>query len=401
MAQNVTSAPPATKTNPIDPDLFEAGPPRHLERRLHLVTPSEPRFIRTVLLFVLVTWLPLLILAVIRGLIAGDASARSFFYDVATQARFLVVLPIFAIAERTCLPRLSKIIHHIPETDLVRAEEMPRFEEAAVSTRRLLDSPSVELLMVIAAYGVAVAVMSAFDVRPQTEWQVSPTGAPHPAFSFAGWWYTLVSLPLLLVVILGWLWRILLWWRLQWLISKLHLRLMPGHPDRCGGLKFLSFSLAAFRPVALGIGASVGGVAANRIIHFHESVQIFKAFSAALVIAVIILFAGPLLVYRRVLRRARRKGMFEYGTLAGEVGRQFEKKWLEKPINEGALDVPDFSSTVDLYGVVANVYEMKEMPFSVRDLGMLIVPALLPLLPAAMLVMPVKEVFEALLKLVR
>jgi len=93
--------------------------------------------------------------------------------------------------------------------------------------------------------------------------------------------------------------------------------------------------------------------------------------------------------------------MFEYGTLAGHVGKQFEQKWLQKPIDEGALDVPDFSSTVDLYGAVANVYEMKELPFSVRNLGMLIVPALLPLLPAAMLVMPVKEVFEALLKLVR
>jgi hypothetical protein len=286
-----------------------------------------------VILFVLVAWLSPFILAVIRGLIAGDASARSFFYDVATQARFLFVLPILAIAERTCLPRLSRIIHHIPETDLVRAEEMPRFEKAAASTRRLLDSPSVELLMVIASYGVAVALMSAFDVRPQTQWQVSPTGAPHPAFSFAGWWYTLVSLPLLLVVIMGWLWRILLWWRLQWLISKLRLRLMPGHPDRCGGLKFLSFSLAAFRPVALGIGASVGGVAANRIIHFHESVQIFAPFSAALVIAVVILFAAPLLVYRRVLRRERRKGMFEYGTLAGQVGNSSSRSGWKKPID--------------------------------------------------------------------
>jgi len=63
--------------------------------------------------------------------------------------------------------------------------------------------------------------------------------------------------------------------------------------------------------------------------------------------------------------------------------------------------VPDFSSTVDLYGVVANVYEMKELPFSLRNLGMLVAPALFPLVPAAMLVMPVKEVFEALLKLIQ
>jgi hypothetical protein len=44
--------------------------------------------------------------------------------------------------------------------------------------------------------------------------------------------------------------------------------------------------------------------------------------------------------------------MFEYGSLAGQLGKQFEQKWLKKPIDKGALEVPDFSSTADLYGAV-------------------------------------------------
>jgi Protein of unknown function (DUF1269) len=39
------------------------------------------------------------------------------------------------------------------------------------------------------------------------------------------------------------------------------------------------------------------------------------------------------------------------GTLASDVGRQFERKWLTRTeaIDAGALEVPDFSATTDLY----------------------------------------------------
>ena len=87
------------------------------------------------------------------------------------------------------------------------------------------------------------------------------------------------------------------------------------------------------------------------------------------------------------LVEARRRGIIDYGGLAGAVGRQLEKKWLDyrTKVDEGALDVPHFSATTDLYQVVSNVYQMKPFPIDTQDLIALIVATLLPFLPALLL----------------
>ncbi len=60
-------------------------------------------------------------------------------------------------------------------------------------------------------------------------------------FSLAGWWHLLVSLPLLLILFFGWIWRLALWARFLFLMSRLNLRLIPAHPDNVGGLKICQF----------------------------------------------------------------------------------------------------------------------------------------------------------------
>jgi len=398
--QTTTGTLPEIKHNPVDPDLFEGGPPRRLERSLGLIKPHDPGIKRRVIFFVLASWLPVAVLVVIRGLMDPQSGVvRGVFSDAATHVRFLVALPVFVIAERDCLPRLGQIMRHMTDVNLIRGEDMPRFRDAISSTKRLLDSKSMELLTVIAAYAILVALVYMFPEGQYKVWQKSQSSNQFP-ISVAGWWHVLVSLPLLLVIVIGWIWRVLLWGRLQFLVSRLDLRLIPGHPDHCGGLKFVSSSLRAFRMVAFGLGSLVSGVAINRVIHFHEGFDIFKGIAIGLVAVVVILFTGPLVVYIRTLRHAHHRGMFEYGMLARNVGEQFEQKWLKRPIDESSLEVPDFSATTDLYGVVANVYAMDEVPFSLKNVGLLVLAALLPLLPAALLVMPLKEIFEDLVKLI-
>ena len=52
-------------------------------------------------------------------------------------------------------------------------------------------------------------------------------------------------LPLLLLG-LGWLWRLYLWGRFLWQLSRLDLRLVPAHPDQTAGLKFVGYAVRAF-----------------------------------------------------------------------------------------------------------------------------------------------------------
>ena len=82
------------------------------------------------------------------------------------------------------------------------------------------------------------------------------------------------------------------------------------------------------------------------------------------------------------------------------MGRQLEKRWLDyhTKVDEGALDVPHFSATTDLYQVVSNVYQMKTFPIHTQDLIALIVATLLPFLPALLFEIPLDEILSDLMK---
>ena len=69
-----------------------------------------------------------------------------------------------------------------------------------------------------------------------------------------------------------------------------------------------------------------------------------------------------------------------------------------KRIDEGALDVPHFSATTDLYQVVSNVYQMKLFPINTQDLIALVGVTLLPFLPALLFEIPLNEILSDLLK---
>ena len=137
-------------------------------------------------------------------------------------------------------------------------------------------------------------------------------------------------------------------------------------------------------------------------IHHGAQPLEFKNLVIGLLVFLLILFAGPLTIFFKKLRETKRRGVFEYGALAGAVGTQFEAQWIRQTriVDETSLEVPDFSTTTDLYAVTANVYEMKEVPFSFRDLiGPIGVSALLPFLPLALLAVPLEVILRGLVKL--
>ncbi len=55
----------------------------------------------------------------------------------------------------------------------------------------------------------------------------------------AGYWYQFVSLPVFQFIMLRWYFRLFIWGRLLWQVSRLDLNLVPSHPDGSCGLGFL------------------------------------------------------------------------------------------------------------------------------------------------------------------
>lgn len=382
-------------------ELFDGGPLLRWERRLGLSKPGRQKNLRRALLAVLITWAPLAVLAAARLLITGDESARTFFSDFAVHARFLVAVPALIIAESECVPRLGRIVNHFGDTGLIAGPDKVRFQAAVSSTRRLLDSTIGDVVTVVIVY-VAVAGLALYFStgallpwhRPGTVgfWRLSP----------AGWWHVLVSLPLFLMMFLGWIWRVFLWTRFLFLMSRLDLRLIPGHPDRAGGLMFVSLSLRGFRLVSFALGAVVAGSIANlQVLQGRQPLE-FKNIVFGLLIFLLILFAGPLVIFLKKLREVERRGYLEYGALARAVGTQFEAKWLRQDgsVDQKSLEAPDFSATTDLYSITANVYALRTVPFTLWDLiGPIGISAMLPFVPLVLLSMPLDVILRGAVKL--
>ena len=385
----------------INDEVFVGGPLTRWERSLGLLKAHRSLVANRALIAVVIGWVPLAILAGVQLLISSDESAKSFFTDISVHARFLVAVPALLYAEQECLPRLGKIVNHFQETGMVIGEDTVRFQAAVTSTRRLLSSNAVDLVLLVLVYVVVVVIALYFSTEALMPWY--RRGAMSGLrLSPAGWWHVVVSLPLLLFIFFIWIWRLALWTRFLFLMSRLNLRLIAAHPDRVGGLKFVSTSLRGFRLISFACGTVVAGAILNRQVHQGHQPFEFQKLLIGLLVFLAILFAGPMTIFLKKLRETKNRGTFEYGALAMTVGKQFESTWLPQrnSLEKKSLDVLDFSATTDLYSVVGNVSAMREVPFTLRELiGPIGVSAMLPFLPLALLALPMEVILRGLVKL--
>jgi hypothetical protein len=221
------------------------------------------------------------------------------------------------------------------------------------------------------------------------------------SLSLAGKWHAMITVPLFLVLVFGWIWRQLSWASFLWSVSRMDLQLIATHPDQCGGLKFVSTIMHAYRPVAFACTAIVAGGIANRILHVGTPIQAYRDVMIAAVFLIGLLCAAPLASFAPVLRRLRARAMFEYGDLARNIGNQLEHKWIGRRENQrDDLEVPDFSATTDLYTVVENVYKIAYVPVSFKSVRELLIFTALPFVPVLLIAEPVKVIFDTLVKLV-
>jgi hypothetical protein len=380
--------------------LFEAVPPWRLEERLGLVTANRPQIGRRAILLALVGWMPLAMLAAADGFLLGGDHWKSLFTDFAAYARSLIGAPLLVLAEYVAVPRLGWVARQFLDAGIVAEQDRPRFDEAIDSTRRRLDSNAAELAALVTAYGLVVGLFVTVPDAEFASWHLAHDGW-FTRFSLAGWWHVLVSVPLLLLLAFGWLWRAVLWARFLWLVARLPLRLIAGHPDHAGGLQFVEMSLWGLALPGCALGVIAAGRAANQIAYHGASLPDFKYLATGVAIVVLLVFATPTLFFVRKLGEAKRRGIFTYGLLAGNVGQAFEQKWLTRvaDVDDTALGVGDFSATTDLYQVVANVYEMKLVPVSLMSLGVLVGAALAPFLLLSLTVIPINDILTGVAKL--
>jgi hypothetical protein len=311
----------------------------------------------------------------------------------------LFAVPALIIAEVDAIPRLRDIPRQLLNGGYVAESDRSRVEKVLLSTASLQHNRAVEVIVVIVAIAATVSIGLFVPSEQLPAWH------EHEGFfrgaSLAKWWHSFVSTPLLLILLVAWAWRTFLWWRFLWVVSQVRLRLVPAHPDHGGGIMFFVTSIRAFWFPAFALGIIVAGTVANRVVHGSDPLSNFSMLIAALVTCVVIAFVGPLFFFAPAMREARRVGMFQYGQLASEQGREFEKKWYARlgNLESDALEVPDFSATTDLYAIASNVYSMKDIPADIRVVVNLLIVTLLPFVPVVLLAIPLEELIRDVAKL--
>jgi hypothetical protein len=277
-----------------------------------------------------------------------------------------------------------------------------KFDSAIASAMRLRNSITAEVLLIALVYVVGVGFVwrtrVALDVP---SWYGVPVdGKLQP--SLAGWWLGCVSLPMFQFLLLRWYFRFFIWTRFLWQMSRIELKFVPTHPDRCGGAGFLAVMSNAFSPLLLAQGAVLAGMMANRILYAGAKLPEFKLELIGLVAVLVFAILGPLLVFSPQLAAAKRAGLREYGTLAQRYTREFDQKWLRggAPADEPLMGSADIQSLADLGNSFAVVKEMRLVPFTLQNILQLAVTTLVPVAPLLLTMIPLEELLVRLLQIV-
>jgi hypothetical protein len=388
--------------DPPDFSLVLGGPLYQLLRRTRLSDDALTLQRRRIVAISLIAWLPLLLLAAASGTLLGGDTKVPFLMDVEVHVKFLVALPLLVAAELVVHQRMRTVARTFRDRELIPESAAPRLEAAVASAYRLRNSMTAEVVLITIVYLVGVTIVWRHYTALETSTWYATQGAGGSNLTLAGFWYGYVSLPVFQFLLLRWYFRLFIWARLLWQVSRIELNLVPTHPDRVGGLGFLSNTVYAFVPLLMAHGAMLAGQLANQIFYMGSKLTDFRLEILLLVIWVVFLVVGPLLAFSGQLAQTKRTGLREYGNLAQRYVRGFDAKWLrgQAPADESFLGSGDIQSLADLGNSFEVVKGMRIVPATKEAMFQLGAVTLAPIVPLVLTLMPLEELLKKLLGIV-
>jgi len=368
---------------------------------LRIIKSGDPKsMMRKMIFFVVITWLPLLILNLMAGSFLGKVDIP-FAYDFPIHVRFLLVLPMLLMAERIVDRRVKLVVNQFETAQLLHEEDRPQFERIKKITDRMVESAWAETIIMVLIIGNLLFRWVTFD-RTVSSWQFPNVDeGGNSSASIAAWWLLTVSMSIFQFLIIRWLWRWIIWFRLHLMISKINLNLSPTHPDKAGGIGFLGEPPAPFSMVTMSFGIVISAAIAGKVIFFDNKLESFYVIMGVFVLLCIVINIAPLLIYFKPLRITRIKGIFEYSALVQKHHLEFKDKWfLSNKTSELLIGNPDISSMCDFTPVYESIEQMTPFPFDLKTMLATVAASLVPLLPLAVLVMPIADLLKLLLGLV-
>jgi len=354
--------------------------------------------------FLLITWAPLLLIAVLEGRALGASPQESLLQDFGTYARFFLAVPLLIVAELVVGPRLREAGLQFVHGGFIRPEDYPVFDQAIARAAKWRESIWADLSI------LSVAIIGSWTFTPETvygeglaTWRSATRAAPAGlGVSLTGLWYHLIAVPILQFFWYRWLWRLFVWAGFLWTVSRLNLNLVGTHADQAGGLEFLGTAHSSLGIFAFALSAVLSAEAAFLIVFEKVDIETFMLPYFALLVFVELVFLGPLLMFVPILIRARLAWMRDYSLFVDRYNRSFHEKWIMGKVSaeEPILGSSDIQSLADLGNSFRFIQEMKPLPFNLRVMLRLAIVTSLPCLPLLLLVMPIDRILELLTKVV-
>jgi hypothetical protein len=368
-------------------------------RRFHISDDALALLGRRELALTAVAWLPLLIFSALDGRVWSGAQIP-FLSDLDLQGRLLIALPLLLAGEVAVNQRMPEAVHEFVDRGIVAGPAKAGFHRAIASALAISRSVLVEILVVFVAFSSLLGSRTIESLNEVTSWATHPAGGG--LLTAAGWWYLLISRPLFRIVTLRWYLKLFVWGQFLWRVSRLDLQLAPTHPDRRGGLGFLSVLSNAFAPFLFAHGTMLAGRIANGVLHGGMTLAQYQAEIIVVPALALLLVLGPQLTFTSRLWQAKRRGLLEFGALGERYAREFDSKWLggEPSTSEPLLGSADIQSLADLSNSFAVIDGMRVAPPTRETALLLLVITLLPLAPLPLTIISGRELLERLVKIV-
>jgi hypothetical protein len=332
---------------------------------------------------IVIGWVPLVLIGIVERVLG---QVEPVVADASVHVRLVVAVPLFLVADLALAFQENLTLTRLGNEGFIVAADRARFDALVRRTEALRSSLLPELVLLALAIVDGVATLLG--------WR-GPTGAiPGSSPSGGGVaraWFALVGLPLFLFLLLRSLWRWGIWVVTLLKLARLRLALALGHPDRRGGISFLTLPSMAFNaPFLLGVSSVLCASWGMRVSAENATLKQFMQPMIAFALLGVLLAFAPLLVFSPRLFLGARAGVVEYGRLATDYVRRFRTRWMAPAPHDELLGTSDIQSLNDLGGQYRESVEKTiALVFTPRDVVALALVMALPVLPLSLTVVPV------------
>jgi hypothetical protein len=369
----------------------------------HVQKPGEYSVRRRIILLCALTWAPLILWSAYEGYLVNHDITVSFIRDLKPYVRFLVVLPLLIAADTVIDPLIDSVISHLRTSGILPEDGIPAFERAYEILNRRKDSFFADVIMIIFPVLVAWGYIETGTIvnfySEQSTWATVVKEGQYE-MTYAGWWFLVVSSPVVQVTLYRWLWRFFIWCEFLYRVSRIMLVLEPTHPDLAGGLGILKYSQNSFLLIFFAFGAMLSVSFAQEILYTDATIAMVKPVVPAFVGLSLFISTLPLLFFSGQLIEAKKSGRLVYGALGYKLSRAFDEKWAmmkDPETGKNLLETNDSSTVCDYSTVYDVVKNMRFVPVTIREYIIEAAFLGLPFAPLVLLELPFAEVMSRLI----